>query len=699
MELIRNSVVALLLTWLPISHAAPLGDGAWEFFPGFKGPGAGGMHVGDFDGDGHPEILVAGSGFDGFPEQSQRYAVLSSTAPDRHEIRSITVYPGRLVGTTIAWTPPGGITRIAALVESEFQRWIVVMSGVPLRIERVLPAPMVQTLGAVADLGDDGDLEMVVLSGPSWLNAAVTVLSVDSGLVEWTSPHEGLGVAVGQLDADTPLEIVLAGTPGRVLDGLSGAIEWTYPSGLGDRVMIGRFGDDPTKNAIAASFFEHVTLFNADPYSPVREVLTGRGAVAKTERLEDGGDLLARGSVVFDLRTGAAAAGSWEGIDEVGAVVVTDIDSDGTREIVFSDGLGHTGADRLFVRDLDENHVELRMLEETGPHSAIAYGDVAGNGQQRVVFSTAGTPFSSYEPFQSGPKLRTLDVASGELLTIREDLFTGNTFLAPTIALAQLDADPALEIILTGDDYFSHNLMAVDGATLQTQWLASERPPGEPTLVGLSMVDVNADIVKDVVAITIDGRIAVHDGRTGDLLWYSVQLLGGSSGRIAAHVDAGTPTAIVSRGNGLYAFNLITRLLVDVRKTDAEILEIGLIENSDSCRVGALLTSDVIRIYSCDGFDPIATWHVPPKTTFFRLVRQGSAMLIAADGILFVLPEGGMPQPVSEYLGNAVGSGNQGVLVAEEASGAIDVIIGSSHRVIRIRIPADTVFSGNFDPQ
>ncbi len=666
-----------------------------------QGPGGLGMHFGDFDGDGRGELLLAGLGYDrvstGTIQDSYRLAVLAPAGVDAYAMRSVGTHLGRLRGRTIAWTSSDGVMRVAALVSDGMQTSIVIHAGTsPSTIERILHVPLVVALDLVADIDGDGSLEMVVrTSTGSWSDQKVTSLALDSGQVKWVSPYGADDVAAGQLDADPAMELVLAGTPGRILDGASGAVEWSYTSGFGANVVVGRFGDDPTKDAIVAGFFESAILFRAQPYSPVREVPTIRGAFTRAPRA-DGGDLLARGSFVYDLRTGDVVAG--DHADETWSVAVADFDGDGDLEIAFSDGLQHTGGDRLIVRSLPDNATELMMLQESGPHTAIATGDISGTGKQEVVFSSGGVSRSSHHLF-AGPRVRVLDEQTGAVLRERGDLFSDSNGIR-RIALAQLDADPALEIIVSGDDPHSHSLMALDGATLQTQWIATQRPPGDPAITGMSLVDIDGSGVPALVVLTGEGRLARYDAATGSLVWYTEAFPSVRFGGMGVYVDhAGVPTAIAYGYDELRVFDLRSRESIRsvVLPSSGIIAGVDVFQDAaGSCRAG-VPKGATLHILACETLEPIDHWPIPAGAQFLRWVRGGSSMLIGADGVLHLVQGGGFAHALSGFMGAALGEGNQAVLREDARSGEIDLLIGSGHMVKRMRIPQDRIFSGGFD--
>ncbi|WP_440225472.1 hypothetical protein ACQQ2N_09495 [Dokdonella sp. MW10] len=691
-------MVVLLLALAPIGHAQATPE--WEYYVPIRAPGGLGMHFGDFDGDGRGELVLASDGYEGGGTGvSYRLGVLASTGVNTYAMRSVDAHVGGVKGVTIAWTPSDGVMRVAALVRGGTQTSIVIHAGTsPSTIERVLHAPLVVGLELVADIDGDGSLEMVVrTSTGSWSDQKVAALALESGQIKWVSQYgsDNGNVAAGQLDADPAMELVLAGTPGRILDGASGALEWSYPSGFGPRVIVGRFGDDPTKDAIVAGLFESVILFRSQPYSPVREVRTTRGAFTRAPRT-GGGDLLARGSFVYDLRTGDAVAG--DHADETSSVAVADLDGDGDLEIAFNDGLLNTSGDRLIVRSLTDNATELMMVQEFGPHTAIATGDIAATGKQEVVFASTGVERSS-DHTTVGPKVRVLDAETGALVRERGDLF--HAISSTRIALAQLDADPALEIVLSGTDSQSHSLMALDGATLQTQWIATQTPPGDRSIYAMSLVDIDGSGVPAVVVLTAQGRLARYDAATGDLVWYTEPYPALQYGGMAVYRDhAGVPKAIThDRYRSLRVFDLRSRefILSMTFPSDNSIAGVDVFQDADgSCRIGVLREA-VVHILACETLAQIDQWPTPAGAVFVRWIRGGSSMLVAAGGVLHLIGSTGSAQPLSGFMGNSLGAGNRAVLREDVQSGEIDLMIGSGHMVKRTRIPRDGIFSGDFD--
>jgi hypothetical protein len=91
-------------------------------------------------------------------------------------------------------------------------------------------------------------------------NTDVSIYSVNGSLMgSIDAPGVG-GFAVGQLDADAAMEVVVEGTPGRIVDAVSGTVEVNHPPGFGRDVAIGRSGTGGHWLAAKAPLSNDVTL-------------------------------------------------------------------------------------------------------------------------------------------------------------------------------------------------------------------------------------------------------------------------------------------------------------------------------------------------------------------------------------------------------------------------------------------------------
>lgn len=692
--------------WGAAILAAGLWAGAawgWEDYPGFLGAGHAGIVIGDFDGNGKLEAAVTGytRGYGG----SQLLAMLSADDEGRLGVRTISTLPVSLTGPLVPAPREGGADRLAAVAGEDEASQILILGGVPLRILRTIEAPLIQRVTAIADVDADGRLEVVAMTGAGyWSESYPVVLDYETGAVKWMGEQAVADIGIAQLDGDPALELILATKPGRIIDGATHAVEWTYPSGFGSTILVGRFGtDDKMGFATTSRWSGYVQVFQSLPYSPISEFDTGEVAVAATVRLEPGGrDRIAIGNgqwgdvAVYDPRSGAALLRIANPEHGVSALAVGDIDGDGRAELVYGAGLTSSGTDLLRAVDLGTLTDDYAQNDEIGPHSALARGDLEGGGGDQVAYLT----FSSNSGYD-GSNLYVLDAVTGKRLRSRANVLDSWGRELPRIAIAQLDGDAQHEIIVAGGYLYSGVVAVLDGVSLEDQWRVGGYGSvfDSATIRALATIDVNGDGTPDVVVATSAARVTVLDGRDGALLWQSVTLNGSTPPSLMTFRSAdGSPHVAVARGAALYVFNLASHLLTASTKTAAGVVGLWQWGDAAGCRLAALDEAAVLTVHRCDTLTVEARHLLPVGSVFFRpLDANGHRFMAASGSYLYEVAPDGTVTPMAGPLGNALGAENQGVVRALPGGQHFDVTIGSDYLVTRVRVGLDAMFANGFD--
>jgi hypothetical protein len=688
----RALIGAVLLAGLHASSAK-----AWDDYPGPQLPGIDGIVVGDFDGNGTREAAVGA--------QSQPYyyfsgsallAVLGAGSGGTLGLRAMSMLPTPMKGPLVLARREGAADRLAAVVGSDASSQILVLGGVPLRILKTIEAPLLQRVAAVADVDADGRAEIVGLAGTSpWSDLHPVVLDYETGALEWTGADVASGIGVAQLDADAALELIVAGTPGRIVDGATHAAEWTYPSGFEGKIVAGRFDANPSVAGFAvANSGGRVQIFRSQPYSPVSEFRTDDSMLTAAEVVHvtpGGPDLIAVGgwrASIYDPRSGQRIAQIPVADGNVRALSSGDIDADGHEELV-------VGADsRLQATDLVTMASDYAQASESGPHVAVAVGDVSGTGSEQVVYLTGGGSPSDKST------LRVLDAASGTRLRARADALNPWTHEPPQIALAQFDGDPQKEIVVAGADMYQGEVAVLDGMTLADQWRVGGYGSifDGTSIRAVSVVDANADGVPEVVVATFAGRLVVLDGRTGALIWQSVTLDGATPPSLAVFTSSGHPRAAIARGTGLYLFDIGSRLLVASAKAAAPLIGIWRWGDAAACRIAAVDEDAVLTIHRCDTLDALGQHLLPEGTVFFRPLDPLGMRFIAASGpYLYEITPDDQAIALSDALGGLLGAANSGIVRNGSDAQHFDVIIGSDYMVTRRQVGLDALFANGFD--
>lgn len=671
----------------------------WDDYPGLQASGIAGVVMGDFDGNGKREVAIGGQPEPYYSNSYAMLGVLGANSSGALGLRSISMLPTPVNGALVLAAREGSADRLAVAVGSDVTAQILILGGIPLRIVRTIEAPLVQRVIAVADIDADGRPEIVALAGTSpWNDSHLTVLDYQTGAVEWVGSDMATDVGIAQLDGDAALEMIVAGTPGRIIDGATHAVEWTYPSGFVSKIVVGRFDANPAVVgfAVTSPNSNRVQVFRSQPYSPVSEFYTsgtgiGISAAAVVHTSAGGPDQIAfgvGGVSIYDPRTGQRITQVPYSYDGVMALSAGDIDGDGHEELVSG------ASSRIQATDLVTANIDYVEASDPGPHSAVAIGDLSGTGVEQVAYLTNSTS-------QQRSVLRVLDAASGARLRKQDAVMNSWTREPPQIAIAQLDSDPQKEIIVAGANMYSGEVAVIDGVSLADQWRVGGYNSvfGDASVRALAIIDANGDGTPDVAVATSTGRVVVLDGRSGALLWQSVTLDGTTPPSLAVtHEASGKSRLGVTRGKGLYVFDMSSHLLVASTKSTAPLVGVWSWGEASACRIATLDEAAVATIYRCDTLNVEAQRLMPTGTVFFRpLDQQGRRFMAASGAYLYEVAPDGSAVAISGAMGDHLGATNSGIVRNGSDAQHFDVIIGSDYMVTRRQIGLDAIFAYGFD--
>ena len=432
----------------------------------------------------------------------------------------------------------------------------------------------------LGDLDGDGTPE-IVAAHPERISVLDAVAKVEEDAADTSFRTIG-AIAVADVDGDGPLEVVWGDRFGgglHVLDGATLDAEWEIDNP--DRDVASIMIADTDEDSVPELWWGGDTrLFAADGAS--REVewrslsfagpflglahgdVEGDGrpdflfTSFSSEGSFDDGLYFIYGAVNKRLRYSSATTGTnWFGLKRV---QVANVDGDPQLEVLLGSSEVNTGV--VLCYDGLTHAEQWRAFADSSMRvGSLQVGDVDADGQLEVVFGA------------DGGYVYVVDAATGarEWRSPRID----GGFPLSLLRLAQLDADPALEI-LVGE--YTGRLLSFDGVSHTVTQLVDE------LVTALATPDRNGDGRAEVLVGTLDGEIrVVHPARRRG---HRV------IGRFGARIDGLAVADLDGDGIADYAFATDGTVRIVQGLTGATLWESGWI-GSGTAEQDSLLIADI----------------------------------------------------------------------------------------------------------
>jgi hypothetical protein len=245
-------------------------------------------------------------------------------------------------------------------------------------------------------------------------------------------------------------------------------------------------------------------------------------------------------------------------VNGVSGIGAGDTNNDGVAEVVWGGGLISSGRDALFVGDWQSESIEWSSVDLDAPLHVTA-GDVDGHGQTEIVMASTSTDGTfNYNGSLGGGHLRVYDGA-----THRQEwsmTFDPSSNFIHQVEVAQLDADPALEIVAGLDVRRFARLRVFDGQTHAVEWESGNLAPTATNVAfWLHVANVDADVTDELIVGLGTGEVRVIDGASKNVQWTSPQLDAAIGDLSIGNLDGGSDLELVAATTkSVYVFEVGT---------------------------------------------------------------------------------------------------------------------------------------------
>lgn len=483
--------------------------------------------------------------------------------------------------------------------------------GEPLMERRHLSIVAGATAAGAGDVDGDGVEDLVIST-----ETGIFTYRLSDGALSRSYAFKGTrDLALAQLDADPSLEIVLAGSAGRVIDGATQALEWEYIDGFGSRLAAGPLGATSTDRWVSADTGSAFSAFRSGPWSPLWtahtpfevSLLSIAPFGAQGQASVFVGDTVWSSVGVHDAATGAEltriASPSPTAVSSVSMIEADRID------LAIASQPAYPNAALLLASSLDGSPLwGLRGLR--GADRTVAMGDVDGDSLPELL--TGGSAITTLRdasngriewtaeesetltPFQiaatsatagnarrialagNGPAgvLIVLDGSTREPIFRVADPFNGSSFGYSTrgLAISDVDADGLEDYLFVSQSNMlggpPAKLTAVSGLDGHLLWMTDA--PGSPfnMIHGLLLADTEVAPSGRAAVVVTRQALRAYDVATGAELWTMLQNNRGAS--YVPHGADGRPElAVFTNDSGLTYFDASTRAVLRSYPTNA----------------------------------------------------------------------------------------------------------------------------------
>ncbi|MEA2274419.1 MAG: hypothetical protein QOI98_3127, partial [Solirubrobacteraceae bacterium] len=422
----------------------------------------------------------------------------------------------------------------------------------PAKARVVIPGTNPITDIAYGDVDRDGRPEIIAITSvDAFVYDAATLT------LEWSALGKGGSkVALGDLEGDGGIEIVVNGSSGHVLDAYAQYEKWGYVGGFGRSMAVGDVDQDGKAEIvfIPNSPSDTVTIIEGDTFQVSNLTVTGSDKIAIADANADGvPELIVAGqySTIRGIRRSNAQV-LWT-ISNPGSytngVTAGDVDGDGAPEVIWG------SSSVLYTGSATTQTVKWHSADLDNDFGGVV-ADVDGDGKLELVMKTTST-----EGGNSGGIVQIFDLQTRALKSSIAPPTGYSSRRIQRIAVAQMDADPALEIVVLALNSYDPYLYVFDGVTGVLEY---QSPYTSYSSAGFSMNalwvgNVDGDATNEIVVGTTDQKVEVLNGASSFIQWSSVALDGYIYDLAVADVDHdGTLEVVAATSGGFWVFNAAT---------------------------------------------------------------------------------------------------------------------------------------------
>ncbi len=418
----------------------------------------------------------------------------------------------------------------------------------------------------IGDIDKDGTVEFIIGQINSGSYASVYVLNSQTLEQEWSLSNisiDSWDIEIGNVDGDPADEIVISN--GLVIDGASHKADWNYVQGFGTKIALGDIDGDNVKEIISFSNYFDINAFDAQNKTQLWSIKSSEDlrALYVTDIDNDGYAEILVGNNQWgsiDCYSSITKKKIWTVANpNTGTINITlgDPDNDGKKEVIWTAGEGSSGADFLYVANIDQGNLEWQSPNLDGPFS-IDVHDINNDGFKEIcgtcftsdnnygpgrvfiynpinykpewIIGNEGYDYWSFTAVKAGNINDTgpgeIVASSGSWLYVFEAeshklIWSGQAAAHGTIKslqISDIDNDGDAEL-LVGDE--NGYLYILNGKTFQEEWHSNQF---NGSIEKIILTNWDGDEAKEIALVRYRDGITVLDGITHNIEWQTTTL-------------------------------------------------------------------------------------------------------------------------------------------------------------------------------
>jgi len=670
----------------------------WKYGIFGNGIGLSGLITADIDNDGITEIIAGGS-FTTFGPNDFWYVLEPTSNPNDYSRQwTSDLYPGKVSAIAAFDTDADGIYSIfIGLGNGD----VAIYDGSSLQsINTLNPSNSAIHHILFADANNDSIQDIVIAD-----DNHIYIYNASSLTLDLQLNYASTDFKIGNVDSDTANEIVLSSGLVLEVNGSNTSVQWSYAGGdFGRLVELSDVDADGIQEIIGAAPWNYITIFDADIQSPQWQITTSQdiGALLVTDVDHDGVDEILYGDGQFGKIHAYDVASRTEqwAIDNpdhgVTNIAVADVDGDGTQELLWGAGATSTGPDYLHVYDISTQSLEWESQHVDGPFHAMDVGDVDGDGQLEIVFAS----LRSNSGYGDG-MVAVWDAQTHTPEWDQTNLFGGTAWTGiHDVQIGDVNNDGTQEIVVATDRLYDGAIYILDGTTkeIRHSYFYDEGAP----IRSLAIADVDNDGTNEIIAggsRETTGAPGVYayvlDGATGAVEWNSISLgdyWSAISEIEVGNLDSDAAQEIVAVNNHLFVFDGVTHQQWQSSFSGVSSLHLYNPDRDETQEIlvglnnGQVLVIDGQTYQTVDDFQLSSTAITGLQT--YDIDKDGDTELIYSNGTSVGIYSFEHSATIwqSDPLGTSVGNTNSLLVADTDGDGRVEIIVGTNYTLIEFDV-------------